>query len=121
MTIDDSLRSPLSYAAELGHVAIVELLLKQDGTIDEISRTDAHGKTPLDYAVDNKHRNVVKLFNEAIERRETSEVPTSAVTESLTEVSVSPIVRVAPPAIEQMVSRLITLFNLALNAFPGDH
>ncbi|KAF3259843.1 hypothetical protein TWF128_003836 [Orbilia oligospora] len=54
-------RTPLSHAAEHGHVDVVELLLGREG-VDPDSVALSTGQTPLSYAADNGHIGVVDLL-----------------------------------------------------------
>jgi ankyrin repeat protein len=54
-------RTPLSYAAEEGHEAVVKLLLENPVDMDSKSNT---GRTPLSYAAENGHEAVTKLLLE---------------------------------------------------------
>ncbi|KAI9856495.1 MAG: hypothetical protein M1813_008873 [Trichoglossum hirsutum] len=56
---DSNGRTPLSYAVESGHKAVVELLL--ENAVDVDSR-DSRGWTPLSWAIMNRHEAVVKLL-----------------------------------------------------------
>jgi ankyrin repeat protein len=53
--------TPLLYAAENGHEAVVKLLLEQGA---ELETKDLDGRTPLSRAVENGHEAVVKLLVE---------------------------------------------------------
>lgn len=57
--LDDSCRTPLSYAAESGCIAIVQAILKQKSEVDPDSK-DAHGQTPLHYSAGGGHVEVVR-------------------------------------------------------------
>ncbi|RYP55838.1 hypothetical protein DL771_012305 [Monosporascus sp. 5C6A] len=57
---DESGRTPLSYAAEMGHEAIVKLLLAT-GKVD-INTKDNNGWTPLFYAAKEGYEAVIKLL-----------------------------------------------------------
>lgn len=56
-------RTPLSYAAERGHEAVVELLLEENN-VNPNSKDSTRGWTPLWYAVANGHTPVVRLLLE---------------------------------------------------------
>ena len=62
---DEINRTPLSWAAEYGHEAVVRLLLERDG-VDINSRDNLyeHNKTPLIWAAENGHEAVVRLLLE---------------------------------------------------------
>jgi ankyrin repeat protein len=53
-------RTPLSYAAEAGHEAVVKLLLVRSGV--DVNARDGKGQTPLSYAAEAGHETVVKLL-----------------------------------------------------------
>ncbi|KAJ5194498.1 Pfs NACHT and ankyrin domain protein [Penicillium cinerascens] len=52
-------RTPLSWAAQVGRVGIVKLLLQTRTTVDEV---DSGGRTPVSRASENGHEEVVKLL-----------------------------------------------------------
>lgn len=58
---DSSGRTPLSWAAENGHEAVVKLLLS-DKRVDPHSKDKTYGQTPLFRAAGNGHEAVVKLL-----------------------------------------------------------
>ena len=47
----------LSYAACMGHEALVQLLVKRDDV--EADATDRYNQTPLSYTAENRHEAVV--------------------------------------------------------------
>jgi hypothetical protein len=55
-------RTPLSYAAEYGHEAVVRLLVERDDV--EADSKDEDGQTPLSYAAAHGHEAVVRLLVE---------------------------------------------------------
>jgi Ankyrin repeats (3 copies) len=58
-------RTPLWWAAEKGHEAVVKLLL-ETGKADVDSKDTEHGRTPLSWAAANGHEAVVKLLQSFI-------------------------------------------------------
>jgi ankyrin repeat protein len=60
-TKDKNGRTPLSWAAQKGHYAVVKLLLAKDGA-DPDSKDTKCGLTPLSWAAANGHGCVVKLL-----------------------------------------------------------
>jgi len=59
---DNDGRTPLSWAAEAGDEAVVELLLKRKDVNPD--RPDNYGQTPLSWAAENGGEGVVKLLSE---------------------------------------------------------
>lgn len=60
---DTGERTPLSYAAEVGRLPLVELLLGCENAID-INKQDTGGRSPMFWAVEGGHEKVVKLLLE---------------------------------------------------------
>ena len=60
---DESDRTPLSWAAEYGHVSIVEMLIKR-GDVNINSRDKEYGQTPLSWAAKKGHEAVVRMLTE---------------------------------------------------------
>ena len=58
---DSDGRTPLSWAAEKGHEAVVKLLLEKGA---ELETKDKYGRTPLSWAAQNGREDVVKLLLE---------------------------------------------------------
>jgi Ankyrin repeats (3 copies)/Ankyrin repeat len=56
-------RTPLSYAAERGHKAVVKVLVARDDVAAD-SKDNEYGQTPLSWAAENGHEGVVKLLVE---------------------------------------------------------
>ena len=57
---DNDGRTPLSYAAQSGHEAIVKLLLTREGVDADLKGND--GQTPLSCAAQSGHEAIVKLL-----------------------------------------------------------
>uniref|UniRef100_K1PRS0 Inversin n=1 Tax=Magallana gigas TaxID=29159 RepID=K1PRS0_MAGGI len=57
--LDNMFRTPLHWAAVLGHSAVVALLLENGA---EYSVSDSNGATPLHYAAQNNHHETVEVF-----------------------------------------------------------
>jgi len=60
--MDDGDRTPLSWAAEKGHEAVVRILLNAGATIDT---EDTDGRTPLLWAAESGHEAVVRILLDA--------------------------------------------------------
>jgi ankyrin repeat protein len=54
-------RTPLSWASENGHEAVVRLLIEKGAAVDS---TEKDGQTPLLCASENGHEAVVRLLSE---------------------------------------------------------
>jgi ankyrin repeat protein len=54
-------KTPLSWAAENGHEAVVKLLLASKADVD--SKDNTYSKTPLSWAAQGGHEAVVKLLS----------------------------------------------------------
>ena len=54
-------QTPLSWAAQNGHEAVVKLLLEKGADVESKS---SNGRTPLSWAAENGHEAVVKLLLE---------------------------------------------------------
>jgi ankyrin repeat protein len=52
-------QTPLSWAAEKGHEAVVKLLLDKNADVES---KDTNGRTPLSWAAEEGHEAVVKLL-----------------------------------------------------------
>ena len=59
---DDTGRTPLSWAAGIGHEAVVRLLVERDGV--DINSRDRNRRTPLMWAAMSGHEDVVRLLIE---------------------------------------------------------
>ena len=55
-------RTPLSWAAQYGHLEVVKLLVEKDAEIE--TKDSKYGQTPLSWAAENGHLEVVKLLVE---------------------------------------------------------
>jgi ankyrin repeat protein len=72
---DTNGRTPLSWAAENGHEAVVKLLLEKGAELE--SKDNEHGRTPLSWAAENGHEAVVKLLLEKGAELESKDMYTS--------------------------------------------
>ena len=61
---DDDGKTPLLWAAQYGHEAVVRLLIERDGV--DINAKDRDGRTPLSWAVRKGYRAVVRLLIERV-------------------------------------------------------
>ncbi|XP_064646687.1 inversin-like [Lineus longissimus] len=67
--LDNMFRTPLHWAAVLGHANIVNLLLNRNA---DYSSSDSNGATPLHYAAQNNYSETVEVF---LKRREIRDEP----------------------------------------------
>ncbi|KAH0538836.1 hypothetical protein FGG08_004612 [Glutinoglossum americanum] len=65
IALENKVDTPLSWAAENGHEAIVKLLLAT-GKVDVDSKDNYYGQTPLSWAAENGHEAIVKLLRQII-------------------------------------------------------
>ena len=57
-------RTPLSWAAEMGHEGVIKLLLEFNADVDKADERDG-GRTPLSWATEMGHEGVIRLLLES--------------------------------------------------------